>query len=117
MSMPFAQQLSNGAGCLHNGVISTLLDTNCGLAIFAYLSDMKPIATIDLRVDFIRDPKAGEGVFSEVECYATEGDLAYVSGRASGSSDNRLLATASGCFAINTMGPAFKGAPKDRAHS
>ncbi|MDX1496453.1 MAG: PaaI family thioesterase [Salinisphaeraceae bacterium] len=112
MSMPYAHQLANGDGCLHSGVISTLLDTNCGLAIFAYLADMKPIATIDLRVDFIREPQAGDGIFTDVECYATEGDLAYVTGRATTSSDCSLVATVTGCFAINTMGPSFRDGNK-----
>lgn len=44
---------------LHRGVVVTLLDTNCGLAIFSRLGDMRPIATIDLRVDFIRPVPAG----------------------------------------------------------
>lgn len=57
MRMPSNVALSDRNGGLHRGVVVTLLDTNCGLAIFSRLGDMRPIATIDLRVDFIRKPR------------------------------------------------------------
>jgi len=56
---------------------------------------MRPIATIDLRVDFIRAALPGEDVRAEVECYAVVG------------SDDSLLASVSGSFAVGTLGPAF----------
>ena len=107
MSMPYSVELSNRSGCLHRGVIATLLDTNCGLAIFSRLGDMRPIATIDLRVDFIREALPGEDVRAEVECYAVQGDIAYVKGKAVDCSDDSLLASVSGSFAVGTRGPAF----------
>ena len=110
MSMPYSVELSNRSGCLHRGVIATLLDTNCGLSIFSRLGDMRPIATIDLRVDFIKEASVGEGVRGEVECYAVRGDIAYVRGQAIACSDSALLASVSGSFAVGTLGPAFDSA-------
>ncbi|ARU58359.1 hypothetical protein OLMES_4362 [Oleiphilus messinensis] len=107
MSLACRPALCNRVGGVHRGVVVTLLDTNCGLAIFSRLGDMRPIATIDLRVDFIEEVPSGEGVFSEVECYAVQGDIAYVRGRACAFSDNTLLASVSGSFAVGTLGPAF----------
>ncbi|MES3040681.1 MAG: PaaI family thioesterase [Pseudomonadota bacterium] len=112
MSMPCSVDLSNRRGGLHRGVIVTLLDTNCGLAIFSRLGDMRPIATIDLRVDFIKEAPAGAGVRGEVECYAVKGNVAYVRGQVVACSDHALLASVSGSFAVGTLGPAFDSAMK-----
>lgn len=107
MRMPCSAALSDRHGGLHRGVVVTLLDTSCGLAIFSSLGDMRPIATIDLRVDFIREALPGEDVRAEVECYAMQGDIAYVRGEAVVCSDGVLLASVSGSFAVGTLGPAF----------
>lgn len=107
MKMPCSVALSDRNGGLHRGVVVTLLDTNCGLAIFSRLGDMRPIATIDLRVDFIKGAPPGEDVRAEVECYAVQGDIAYVKGKAVACSDDTLLASVSGSFAVGTLGPAL----------
>ncbi|ARB45668.1 MAG: PaaI family thioesterase [Alcanivorax sp.] len=112
MSLSCRPALCDRHGGLHRGVVVTLLDTNCGLAIFSRLGDMRPIATIDLRVDFIRPVPAGEGIYSEVECYAVRGDIAYVRGQGCAYSDHNLLATVFGSFAVGTLGPAFDSAMK-----
>lgn len=115
MSLACRPALCNRVGGIHRGVVVTLLDTSCGLAIFSGLGDLRPIATIDLRVDFIKEAPAGEGIYGEVECYAVQGDIAYVRGHACTSSDQALLATVSGSFAVGTLGPAFDSAMKERS--
>lgn len=107
MSMPCVPDVCDHDSVLHRGAIATLLDTACGLSIFVRLGDMRPIATIDLRVDFITMPKAEEGVFCNVTCFAVEGNVAYVRGEAFGSVEGNLLASVSGSFAIGTAGPSF----------
>jgi uncharacterized protein (TIGR00369 family) len=117
MSMPCVADVCDHDGVLHRGAIATLLDTACGLAIFVRLGDMRPIATIDLRVDFITMPKAGEGVFCNVMCFAVEGNIAYVRGEAFGRVGGNLLASVSGSFAIGTAGPSFDQSINDGQES
>lgn len=107
MSMPCSSKTCNHKGALHSGAITTLLDTDCGMAIFSRIGDMRPIATIDLRVDFLAEVPVGEGVRAEVECYAIRGDVAYVKGVALAQSDRKLLASVSGSFAVGTLGPSL----------
>ncbi len=107
MSMPCVEEVCDQQGMLHRGAIATLLDTACGLAIFVRLGNMRPIATIDLRVDFIAKPKPGEGVTCNVTCFAVEQSIAYVRGEAFGRDGGNLLASVSGSFAIGTAGPSF----------
>jgi len=117
MSMPCVPDVCNRDGVLHRGAIATLLDTACGLSIFVRLGDMRPIATIDLRVDFITMPNRGEGVFCNVTCFAVEGNVAYVRGEAFGSVGGNLLASVSGSFAIGTASPtAHREAETAKAH-
>ncbi|AJD48681.1 hypothetical protein S7S_11345 [Isoalcanivorax pacificus W11-5] len=112
MSMACVHDVQDCRGAAHRGAISTLLDTTCGLAIFARLGDMRPIATIDLRVDFIAPPTPGEGVYCKVTCFAVAGEVAYVRGEARGRDSGSLLASTSGSFAIGTLGPSFDRAAR-----
>lgn len=115
MSMPCVPDACDHHGVLHRGAIATLLDTTCGLAIFIRLGDMRPIATIDLRVDFITMPDVGEEVYCKVVCFAVEGDIAYVRGEAFGRVGGGVLASVSGSFAIGTLGPSFDRSIEGRA--
>ena len=68
MTMPFSEQLSDRKGSLHRGALVTLLDTTCGLSIFSSLRSLEPIATIDLRVDFLRRIPSAVGLKAIVDC-------------------------------------------------
>ena len=41
-------------GVVHGGVITTLLDSVCGLAVFSSFTQMRPVATLDLRIDYLK---------------------------------------------------------------
>lgn len=107
MSMPFSEQLSDRRGSLHRGALVTLLDTTCGLSIFSSLGSLKPIATIDLRVDFLRSIPPAAGLKAVVDCIGKTDTVAFISGRAFAENSGELLATVAGSFAIGTMGPTF----------
>lgn len=107
MTMPYSGLLSDHRGALHRGALVTLLDTTCGLAIFSALQTMRPIATIDLRVDYLRLIPEGVGIRAFVDCVATTATTAFIVGRALADGHGEPIATVAGSFAIDTMGPAF----------
>jgi uncharacterized protein (TIGR00369 family) len=107
MAMPFSGTLADGHGALHRGTLVTLLDTTCGLAIFSALRSLRPIATIDLRVDYLRPIPAGSGLRAVVECIGWTDSVAFITGRGYADGDDMPLTTVTGSFAIDTLGPAF----------
>ena len=92
MRAPFRADLVDDPdqGGLANGVVTTLLDQACGMAVgaaaIAALGEpIEPrrfggMATLDLRIDFIRPAKPGRDVIGKAECYKIAGGVAFVRG-------------------------------------
>ena len=115
MTMPFSEMFSDSRGALHRGTLVTLLDTTCGLAIFSALCSLRPIATIDLRVDYLRAIPVRSGLHAVVECIGWTDSVAFITGRGYALGDEMPLATVTGSFAINTLGPAFNSTERRTA--
>jgi len=62
------------------GAITTLLDQACGLAVACALDVLRAIATIDLRVDYLRAAAPGLDLYARVECYKVTRNIAFVRG-------------------------------------
>ncbi len=60
------------------GVITTLLDHAGGLAVFGSLSELKAIATLDLRIDYLRAAEPGCDLVGEAHCYKLTTHVAFV---------------------------------------
>ncbi len=69
-------------GGLHGSVITTLLDTVSGMATFAALDRIMQIATLDLRIDYLKPAASCEAVFAAAECYKMTRSVAFVRGHA-----------------------------------
>jgi len=69
--MPYAAHLIGDpeTGVLHGGAITTLLDGSSGAAVFAALGQLMPIATLDLRIDYLRPAEVGRAVLARATCY------------------------------------------------
>jgi uncharacterized protein (TIGR00369 family) len=64
------------------GAITTLIDHASGLAVACALDTMRAIATVDLRVDYLRAAAPGVDLFARVECYKVTRNIAFVRGLA-----------------------------------
>ena len=60
--LPYDEKLVGNpdTGVLHGGAITALLDGASGAAVFAALTELVPIATLDLRIDYLRPAEAGQ---------------------------------------------------------
>src|SRR5688572_13851293 len=78
--LPWAEHLVGNPelGVLHGGPITALLDACCGAAVFAALSELKPIATLDLRIDYLKPAETRRDVIARAECYKVTRNVAFV---------------------------------------
>ena len=65
-------------GVYHTGVITTLVDTVSGLAAVAGAGRFETIATLDLRMDFLRPARQGAGLHVQASCYRLTPSIAFV---------------------------------------
>ena len=64
-------------GFLHGGVITTLVDTVSAMSVFAALRQLIVIATLDLRIDYLKPATAGRELVARAECYKTTRQIAF----------------------------------------
>ena len=89
------------SGVVHGGVITALLDNLCGVSVAAALREFKSMATLDLRIDYMRPAEKGRDIIGEAECYHLTRTVAFVRAWAYHDSRDRIIATAAGAFALN----------------
>ena len=108
-SIPYSKQLIGDpeTGVIHGGVITTLLDSGCGIAAIKETGLMGFIATLDLRIDYMRPAKPGKTIWAQCECYRVTRSVAFCRGAAFEENENDPVATAAGAFML-TKPPSKK---------
>lgn len=69
-------------GVLHGGVVTTLIDTACGMAVQVALMRTTAIATLDLRIDYLRPSTPRQPLHAEALCYKLTRHIAFVRAKA-----------------------------------
>ncbi|MFA5940291.1 MAG: PaaI family thioesterase [Sinimarinibacterium sp.] len=64
-------------GLIHPGIVTTLVDSACGAAVMARIERLDPIATLDLRMDYLRAGVGGVDVHCRAECYRLTSSIAF----------------------------------------
>lgn len=84
LRLPFRPELVGDPvrGIVFGGVITTLLDQAGGVATICSLEELVPVATIDLRVDYLRAADPGQDLFATAECYKSTKSVAFIRGKA-----------------------------------
>lgn len=112
---PFAEHLIGDpvARVIHGGVITTMLDNLCGMSCAAALAEFRFVATLDLRIDYMRPADTGRDIIGEAECYHITKSVAFTRAWAYHETRDKVIATAQGAFAINKPRPkASLGVPE-----
>ena len=65
-------------GVIASGVVTSLLDHCCGMAITAATGERRPTATLDLRIDYMRPAAPRAGITVESHCYQRPRYTAFV---------------------------------------
>ncbi|MGH1421410.1 MAG: PaaI family thioesterase [Hyphomonas sp.] len=92
-------------GIIHGGVITTFLDNLCGPAAGSMLDDLRFVATLDLRIDYMRPAEPNRDILGEAECYHVTRSIAFCRAWAYHESRDKLIASAAAAFAINKARP------------
>jgi len=82
MAIPWSPRMGDARGALHRGAMVTMLDSACGFAIFLALGRVAPVATIDLRVDYLREIPPATGIRCRVHCLQHTPAVAWIQGEA-----------------------------------
>ncbi|MBM4266240.1 MAG: PaaI family thioesterase [Deltaproteobacteria bacterium] len=93
------------------GVITTLIDQASGLAVACAMEELAAVATIDLRVDYLRAAEPGCDLFARSECYKLTRNVAFVRATAWERSPDDPFA---GCLGTFMVGANQGGAPFGR---
>tara|TARA_A100001391_G_scaffold12372_1_gene7370 strand:- start:147 stop:593 length:447 start_codon:yes stop_codon:yes gene_type:complete len=84
LELPWREDLlgEEGQRVLASGPILSLMDMASGMAIWRAMDDFSAIATLDLRVDYVRPAREGASVFGRSQCYRLTRSAAFVRGLA-----------------------------------
>ena len=101
-SVYLPETFCDAQGRIHGSLYTIIMDSIFGLAAFTSLDELKPIATINLRADYLGETSPGGRVICEAECTKLRDDIAYVAGRLIDDATKETVATASGAFMVGT---------------
>ncbi|MCC7535397.1 MAG: PaaI family thioesterase [Deltaproteobacteria bacterium] len=103
--LPYSTRLVGNpdTGVLHGGAITALLDATCGAAVFMKLMSPIPIATLDLRIDYLKPATPSQDVFARAECFKLARNVAFARAIAYQTAGDPI-ATAAATFMISTPG-------------
>jgi uncharacterized protein (TIGR00369 family) len=104
-------------GVIAGGVVTTLLDHACGQSVFAALGVPTSIATLDLRIDYMRGAEPGLAVFAHAHCYKLTHSVAFVRATAYDRDPADPVATAQAAFMLsaNSTVPSLAMPPVEAA--
>jgi uncharacterized protein (TIGR00369 family) len=117
MRLPYAENLigNPATGVVHGGVITAFLDTLCGLVVTGSIPKGTAIATLDLRIDYLRPADPKTDILGSAECYKVTRTIAFVRGLAYQETFRDPIANCAGTFMLGATG--FQAAAERSASS
>jgi len=109
VSLPYDEKLVGNplSGVLAGGAITALMDTTCGSAVFIALREPLRIATLDLRIDYLRPATPKLSVHARAKCFKVTREVAFVRCEAfHPENEEDLVAVANGTFILFPNSPA-----------
>lgn len=112
MKTPYREDIIGDpeTGVIAGGVITALLDHVCGAAVMAALVERQSIATLDLRIDYMRGAEPGRDILAAAHCYKVTRSVAFVRAVAYEDSPDDPVANATAAFMIAANGDRKMGA-------
>ncbi len=116
LRLPYQDKLIGDpeSGVIAGGAITSLLDTTAGAAVVMALPEFRPIATLDLRIDYLKPAIPGEDVLAKVQCYRLTRWIAFVRGLAYHRDPHDPIANCAATFMATGSEPLCPPAPGTR---
>ena len=89
-------------GVIAGGVVTALLDHACGQAVHTALERFTTIATLDLRIDYMRPAEPGKAIFAKAHCFKATRSVAFVRAIAYDSDPDDPVAAAQAAFMLDS---------------
>jgi len=117
MAVPWREELVGDpeTGVMAGGVVTTLLDHVCGLSVSCAMIAARGsfmhfgMATLDLRIDYMRPAEPRREVIALARCYKLTRSIAFVRASAFEEDEANPIATAQAAFAFTGPRPPLDG--------
>lgn len=96
-------------GVLSGGLVTTLLDHVGGLAVWTAMDAFRPVATLDLRVDYMRAAEPGRDLLAEARCYRLTRSVGFVRAWAFEDDPSDPVAAAQAAYVLSGAGQGGEG--------
>jgi uncharacterized protein (TIGR00369 family) len=105
LKLPYRPELVGdpSRGIVFGGAITTLLDQALGFAVSCSLADLRPIATLDLRIDYLRPADPGKDLLGRAECYKVTRNVAFARAVAYERDEHDPFATSLATFMLGSL--------------
>jgi uncharacterized protein (TIGR00369 family) len=112
LQLPYADQLVGfpETGIIAGGAIFSMMDNASGMAVMCASKTYLNMATLDLRIDYLKPATKGRDVFARMECYKQTKSVSFTRGIADHDAPENPIAHASGTF-MTAAGISSPGAP------
>ncbi len=111
--LPYADKLVGDpdTGVIHGGVITAVLDNASGMAVprEGLLPEQRAIATLDLRIDYMRPAEPHFDLIVTADCYQITRSVAFVRARATQGDNEQLIASSVATFMLGANRAAPPG--------
>lgn len=104
LSLPYREDLIGDpeTRVIAGGAVTAMLDHACGLAVWDEIGEFKPIATLDLRIDYMRPALPDRDLIVTARCYKLTRSVGFVRGFAHDADISDPVAAAQAAFIITT---------------
>lgn len=91
-------------GVLHGGVVTTLLDATAGAAVYSSLPPQTSLATLDMRIDYLRPAEPDKRLYATAELYRLTRRIAFVRASAYQDDPQNQVAHCAASFMVGSLG-------------
>ena len=102
VKVPYSKELAGNSmtGILHGGIVTTALDAASGLSVITAFERPITIATLDLRIDYLKPATPDEPIFAYGHCYKVTRNVCFVRGLAFQKDKSDPIANSTATFMI-----------------